>query len=54
MGFSAEVRVLAVKRSEMPDDSEKRQLAMQPGCGFWHRDEALAIRGGSVLPVKKK
>lgn len=54
VGLSAEVRVLAVKWSEMPDDSEKWQLAMQPGCGWWYQDVALAVRGGSVLPVKEK
>lgn len=52
VGLSVEVRVLAVKWSEMPDDSEKWQLAMQSGCGCWYQDVALAVRGGSVLPVK--
>lgn len=27
---------------------------MQPGCGCWYQVVALAVRGGSVLPVKEK
>lgn len=46
VGLSSEVMVLVVKWSEMPDDSEKKRLAMQPGV--------LAVTGGSVLPGKKK